>query len=226
MISNGISKFHTATFANISAEKQRRILEVAIHEFAEKGFNAAGINDIAEKAEISIGSMYSYFKSKDDLFLTIIDYGFTLIEEVFASLNFDSGNVFDVFEDLFRKTIEYTREYRELTQIYQDIATQGLTHLAQRLSKQVESITARLYRDLIARGKAEGSVDPDVDERLAAFCIDNLILILQYSYASEYFRTRMRIFAGKRPDDEELVQGMVAFIRGALSPKQRMECGS
>ena len=42
------------------------------------GDYATNINTMAEKANISIGSMYSYFASKEDLFLAIVDEGLAL----------------------------------------------------------------------------------------------------------------------------------------------------
>lgn len=61
-------------FETTSPARRQRIFEAAIHEFATKGFNAANINIIARAAGVSIGSMYSYFASKEDLFLQVMEY--------------------------------------------------------------------------------------------------------------------------------------------------------
>ncbi|MGL6107794.1 TetR/AcrR family transcriptional regulator, partial [Romboutsia sp.] len=63
------SQFCKPTFNNIPNEKRNRILEEAEKEFAQKGFIGANINKISKNAGISIGSMYSYFESKEDLYL-------------------------------------------------------------------------------------------------------------------------------------------------------------
>jgi AcrR family transcriptional regulator len=69
-------------FEKIAEEKQKRIMDAGIIEFAAKGFIAANINIIAKNAGISIGSMYNYFDSKESLFLTIADYGYGVLESV------------------------------------------------------------------------------------------------------------------------------------------------
>ncbi|HPG87271.1 MAG TPA: helix-turn-helix domain-containing protein, partial [Spirochaetales bacterium] len=60
-------KFHRKTFDRIDPERRAMILRVAMAEFASKGYSATGINELSRKAGISIGSLYSYFASKEDL---------------------------------------------------------------------------------------------------------------------------------------------------------------
>ncbi|HWQ29684.1 MAG TPA: TetR/AcrR family transcriptional regulator [Negativicutes bacterium] len=211
-------KYHKSTFDNISEDRKQTVLNVAISEFAANGFNATNINVIAKKAGISIGSMYSYFESKEALFLTIIDKGFHLLESALQEAVEQTNDIFELFEKLLRASKYYAVSYPELNQIYLDMTTQGLSHLSSKLSGQMESITARLYCDFINRAKASGTVSGDIDERLVSFCLDNLILMFQFSFTSDYYRERMKIFLGSGADDDErLIQGVMDFIRKALS---------
>ncbi len=55
-------------------EKERRsqqIIVAAGRVFSRKGFNQAVINDVAREAELSIGTIYSYFKNKEELYVTL-----------------------------------------------------------------------------------------------------------------------------------------------------------
>jgi len=213
-------RFYKDTFDKISDEKRDRILDAAITEFSKKGFNAANINVIAKNADISIGSMYNYFASKEDLYLTLIDYGYQLLESVISRIDLSEGNIFDKFEKLLRAAQEYSRNYPEINQIYLDISTEGLSHLSEKLSRKMESISAIYYRNLIDQAKQEGLASADTDSYIASFCIDNIIMMLQFSYASQYYKERMRIFAGAKCDDDDnaLIEGIMKFIRKALSP--------
>lgn len=56
-----------------SADKHDRILDAAIDVFAEKGFHHARISDIAAKAEVADGTIYLYFRNKDDVLITIFE---------------------------------------------------------------------------------------------------------------------------------------------------------
>ncbi len=214
-------RFYKDAFDKISSQKRDRILSAAITEFSKKGFNAANINVIAKNADISIGSMYNYFASKEDLYLTLIDYGYQLLESVISRIDLSKGNIFDKLEKLLRAAQEYSRNYPEINQIYLDISTEGLAHLSDKLSLKMESISAIYYRSLIGKAKEEGLASPDIDPHIASFCIDNIIMMLQFSYASQYYRERMRIFAGEKTveDDDAIIDGIMKFIRKALSPE-------
>jgi AcrR family transcriptional regulator len=56
-----------------SMEKKLRIMEAARELFARKGFGGTNSNEIAQKAGVSIGTFYSYFRNKKALFLDILE---------------------------------------------------------------------------------------------------------------------------------------------------------
>jgi AcrR family transcriptional regulator len=60
-------------FYKLSAQKQEAILEAAADEFAERGYEAASMNRIVERAGSSKGALYYYFDSKADLLATVVE---------------------------------------------------------------------------------------------------------------------------------------------------------
>lgn len=65
-------------------DKRLHIIEAAVKCFAHKGFHATSIQEIADTAGIAKGSLYFYFKSKEDLLLSTFQYYF---EDVIAKLS-------------------------------------------------------------------------------------------------------------------------------------------
>ncbi|QTM97981.1 TetR family transcriptional regulator [Sediminibacillus dalangtanensis] len=67
-------------------EKKRNIIEASIALFAEKGFYATSVQEIVDKSNLSKGSFYLHFRSKDELMLRIFEYYYDLmntkVEEV------------------------------------------------------------------------------------------------------------------------------------------------
>lgn len=210
---------HTQAFGRLPDDKKTRILDAATSEFAAKGFSAANINTIAHSAGISIGAMYKYFKAKDDLFLTVIDQAYALLEGVLSDIAGGGGGVFDKIEGMIRAAQTYSRQYPELNQIYLDATSEGLAHLSRQLSGKLETISANLYRDLLSAAAADGEIDKGVDLAVAAFNLDNLILMLQFSYTSDYFKERMKVFIGEGAldDDDRVAREVMRFVRRALS---------
>src|SRR5665647_52125 len=191
---NGNSKFHKNTFEKTTEGRRQKVLEVAIDEFAANGYSATSINDIARKAHISIGSMYSYFASKEDLFLTIVNNAYVVMEKILNDVAQESIDVFDCIEKMLYASRKFAVEYPQLNQIYLDITTQALSHMSIRLSTKLEMLTPHLLSNLIKEAKAEGEISSDVDERVVSFCIDNLYMMYQFSFSSDYYKERMKIY--------------------------------
>ncbi|MBC1341290.1 TetR/AcrR family transcriptional regulator [Listeria welshimeri] len=55
-------------------EKRVKILEAAMEEFTEKGYQAASTNKICAKAEVSKGLIFHYFGSKEKLYIAAVSY--------------------------------------------------------------------------------------------------------------------------------------------------------
>lgn len=61
-------------FEKLPEDKKKKIIDVCIEEFAEYGYEKSSTNRIVEKAGISKGILFHYFKSKKKLFLYIFDF--------------------------------------------------------------------------------------------------------------------------------------------------------
>ena len=59
-------------FEKIRIEKKEKILDAALHVFAENGFHNSSISKVSKAAGVSKGLMYNYFESKEELLQTLI----------------------------------------------------------------------------------------------------------------------------------------------------------
>ncbi|MDD3416599.1 MAG: TetR/AcrR family transcriptional regulator [Lachnospiraceae bacterium] len=211
-------KFHKDTFDKTTEERRKKVLEVAIDEFASKGYSATSINDISKKSGISIGALYSYFASKEDLFLSIVNTAYYTMEEILNDVSENSKDIFDCTERMLIASRKFAIQYSKLNQIYLDITTQALTHLSVRLSNKLEMITPQILTKFINAAKDEGIIRKDMDERVAAFCLDNIFTMYQFSFSSDYYRERLKIYIGEEKfnDIDSVEKSILKFIRSAI----------
>ncbi len=66
--------------------RRRRIQEAARTVFAERGYQGASIELIARAAQLSVGAIYLYFKSKEDLYTSLVEDVLTLFDVEMAAL--------------------------------------------------------------------------------------------------------------------------------------------
>lgn len=91
-------------------QRRQQILEVAVGVFAEKGYHAASMNDVAEAAGVTKPVLYQHFPSKRDMFIEILrDIGDRLRETISkATSNADGPR--QQFEHGFRAYFMFASE--------------------------------------------------------------------------------------------------------------------
>ena len=210
------------TFMNIPKEKREKILSVAVNEFAYNGFNNANINTIAKKAEVSVGSLYKYFDTKTDLFLTSVNYALQNLEIIMETIVESQEDVMIKLEKLVRVAIEFSRSNSVLIKLYNEVTSESNAEVVKKIAEHVESITSQAYKKAIIDGQVAGEIRSDIDPGMAAFFVDNLLMNIQFSYACDYYCERYKIYAGEDVflKDEFAVENILRFIKAALKSNQ------
>jgi len=198
-------KFNKERFDIISEEKQLQVLQAAIDEFSENGFNGTSINKVAKRANISIGAMYSYFESKEDLFLSIVERMFCVLEKALEKVDVNR-DFYEVVEELFVVAHDYAISNPQLNQIYLDFSTHSLSNLSSKVSRRLETISNDLYRSIITKAQINHVIDSSLDPSMLSFIIDNLIMMYHFSFTSDYYKERMCIFLGSELLDAPSLQ--------------------
>lgn len=206
-------------FERITKEKQTRILMAATNEFAQNGFEHANINEIAKAAGVSIGSMYKYFSSKQDLFLTTVNHCAGVLRTTLESVMQIKDDWQSKIGKIIRIIQRHSRENKVIIQLYNEMTTQRNSGIVMESVHKVESLSAELYADLIRQAKQERSIRSDCDDKMFAFLMDNLFMMLQYSYACDYYRERFKVYVNYDilEKDDYVAKQMLNFIKGALS---------
>ena len=145
------------------ADKHELILEAAIRVFAEKGFHAARISDVAKEAGVADGTIYLYFKNKDDLLLCIFEEKMDLL---LAGLRQALVGVTESLEQVrtfahyhFRQVQEH-RELAEVLQIELRLSNKFLKEYRPQKLWEYLSIFAEIVRVGQERGVVRSDIDP------------------------------------------------------------------
>lgn len=146
-------------------EKEHRreeIVEAAQRVFFEKGLQAATMDEIAEAAELSKGTIYLYYKSKEDLYLAVMLRGLQILYNMLsAAISTEEPTmkkIATLLELYYRFFIESKNYFRMLNffenqQFHKQVSEQMLQHCAQQEQKLWD-----LAIGLIERGISEGVI--------------------------------------------------------------------
>lgn len=163
----------------VQSDKYERIIQAATHVFASKGFYNAKVADVAREADVADGTIYLYFKNKDDLLISIFEHSMdTFIQSVQKTIE----GVSDPVEKLNR----FIRLHLELVQNNQDIAQVLQIELRQssKFMKEYAATKFKDYLDIISKILEEGqlkgvfsqSIKPMIVKRALFGAVDEMAL--------------------------------------------------
>jgi len=162
-------------------EKQKRIeliMDAALGVFAEKGLKNAKMEDVAEKAELSKGTIYLYFKSKEHLFYAIDMRAGRMLRERFAEAYkaADTGRarVREIGRAYYKFCFEFPNYFRAMSYVEaMDPQTFGAIASEMR-DKGVEGYkdsSLAILAEAIESGHKDGSIAKDVHPWLTAILL-------------------------------------------------------
>jgi TetR/AcrR family transcriptional regulator, fatty acid metabolism regulator protein len=148
-------------------DKREAILRAAIRTFARHGFFGAQVADVARTAGVAAGTVYLYFRSKDDLLVSIFE---GVMAEAIAEGRAALAGIPDPLERLRRIAhlhLDRLSRDRDLAVVFQ-VELRQTTKFMERFSNTLLREYLGILRDAIAEGQAVGVVRPGVNPTLAA----------------------------------------------------------
>jgi AcrR family transcriptional regulator len=159
-------------------EKKDQIIEVAIREFAGKGFSRTTINDIAKAAGIGKGTVYEYFSNKEEIVHETFRFFMHSMEPDFQAILISGVPAKEKLRqilDAFSHSIDsgYHHELMELmfefwSEAIQDKGSKGV--MFEEMVKFYQ-VYREIFADIIIEGMGDGSFRKDINPRSTAAMI-------------------------------------------------------
>jgi TetR/AcrR family fatty acid metabolism transcriptional regulator len=100
-------------------EKKNKIIEAAVRVFAEKGFYNAKVSDVARQAGVADGTIYLYFKNKDDILISLFESKMDLILKRFREILTQSDDPIEKLKAFFKLYFNLIMEDEKLAEVFQ-----------------------------------------------------------------------------------------------------------
>jgi TetR/AcrR family fatty acid metabolism transcriptional regulator len=151
-------------------DKYQRILDAAIAVIAEKGFHNSRVSEIAERANVADGTIYLYFKSKEQILMAALDSAFEAFlrraKEDLAGANDAPSKL----RTLARLHLRELSQNRNVAVVLQTELRQSAKFLAEFSQRELKGYF-NLIRDVIREGQQAGSIRKDISDKIAAACL-------------------------------------------------------
>jgi AcrR family transcriptional regulator len=186
--------------------RREELLAVACRIFAEKGFDGAALQDVADEFGVLKGSLFHYIQSKDELLYEIIEGVYTGAQATVWSNAVQEGPAVERLRRVITAYVEYiSRHLDEVTVWLHDF--KALPEQQREIIRRYEERDRRQLLELIEQAQREGGVRPDVDPSLAS-----LALLGAMNWVHRWFQPR-------RLTAREIGDSFADFFLEGLAPR-------
>jgi len=204
--------------ATASTEAERSIADiiaVATREFAEKGLSGARIDEIAERTRTSKRMIYYYFKSKEGLYVAVLEEAYRKIRAIEAHLDLEHLPPRAALRALVAFTFDYQRANPDFIRLVMNENMHKGEYLKQ--SANIRALNAPAIdalRDIYRRGLEAGDFRPGLDPldlhtSISALSFFNVSNQHTFSMIFDYDVTAEEHVALRRKNVEDMVLGYV-----------------
>jgi TetR/AcrR family transcriptional regulator len=170
-----------------------RLLEEATRAFAEKGFDGARIDDVADRAAVNKRMIYAYFGDKDGLYRAVLD---AHLAQALTLARPDERAAADPRAQaagIVRRWFEFLASHRDFVRL---LSWEALSEERRARAILLDRINAGLepLHEVIRRGIREGAFRPDAEPRHVVASVNALFIgyFLQESLLEALWKTDLR----------------------------------
>jgi AcrR family transcriptional regulator len=163
------------------AKTRHKLLEAAREEFGEKGFYEAAVSGITQRAGVALGTFYTYFNSKEELYRALVAHMGELTRHFLSERIARAPDRLTAERAGLEAFIEFVREHKNLYRIVMEAQ-----FVAPEAYQAYYDVFAEDYRRNLAAASAQGQIRPGHDEERAWALIGmNVFLGLKYGVWNE-----------------------------------------
>ncbi|HSB60979.1 MAG TPA: TetR/AcrR family transcriptional regulator [Vicinamibacteria bacterium] len=189
-------------------DKRKRILEAAVKVFARKGYFAARVSEIARRAGVADGTIYLYFRNKEDILVKLFDE--VMAEHVLQARQAVEGlaTTPQRLRAIAERHLRVLGENRDLAVVFQ-VELRQSTRFMERFTASWLRDYFALLSEVVEQGQRDGSLRADLNRKVATKAFFGALDEMVTSW----------IIGGKGYDLPQLAAPVVdLFLRGAAVP--------
>ncbi len=163
-----------STFRHLPPDKQERVLDAALAEFAERGYQAASLNRMVAQAGIAKGSLYQYFPNKEGIFSYIFQYALKLVRHTLTTVKEETleENFFLRLEKSLLAGVTFSREHPRIFSLYLKIQFDKNVPFREEFLAAVRRHATEYFASLVRRARSRGELRPGVHQDAVLFLLD------------------------------------------------------
>jgi TetR/AcrR family transcriptional regulator len=170
----------TRTFRRLDPERQQAVVHAILEEASEKGPTSLNIKQVAERAGVSVGSLYQYFGNREGLLNFAISLSVRYMIDLFEQFRpmLVGLPLRDALRYYLLGGIEWGGTEAGLVRFFGRAAYEGDPSLAEHAVRPVARVMRALVRDILTQAAARGEVRADIDLEATTRVVNALMIAI------------------------------------------------
>jgi AcrR family transcriptional regulator len=209
----------TRTFRRLDPDRQQRVLGAVLDEAIERGPGSINIKRVAERAEVSVGSLYQYFNNRDGLVNFAVELcarylvdEFNRYRPLLVSMPLREG-----LAAYLTGGLEWSQMQVGLIQFFLKAAYGGDPELGERLVQPVGAALRVIVREMLAEAQRRGEIRQDMDLDTAARIVNTLMIAVGDSLLLPYLNRYYQLTEDGLPL-EYLLETLIDLVLRGIAP--------
>jgi AcrR family transcriptional regulator len=209
----------TRTFRRLDPGRQQAVLAAILDEAVERGPASLSVKLVAERAGVSVGSLYQYFQNRDGLVTFAVELCARYLVDQFNGYRplLVSMPLREGLTAYLTGGLEWSQMQVGLVQFFLRGAYQGDSDIAERLVRPVGAALRETVHDMLAQAQRRGEVRQDIDLEAAARIINTLMIAVGDSLLLPYLDTYYQLSDGDMTLDH-LLDTLLDLILSGIAP--------
>ena len=202
------------TFLNLPFAKQEKIIQAAVDEFGEKGYQGASINTMVKNLGIAKGSIYQYFEDKRSLFFYVFTHSMDRVKQYLKKVR---DNTRDQplglrLEQTLHAGVCFIEEYPSVYRLYVTFLNDDSMPMRHELLTILRRHSLEYIASLLEQARDLGELKQDTDVFKAAFVIDAVMDRFLLTRTKAYAACESGIYNADRTAIAQWVERIVTMI--------------
>jgi AcrR family transcriptional regulator len=209
----------TRTFRRLDPDRQQMVLAAVLDEAIERGPGSINIKRVAERAEVSVGSLYQYFNNRAGLISFAVELcarylvdEFNRYRPLLVSMPLREGLIAYLTGGL-----EWSQMQVGLIQFFLKAAYGGDPELGERLVQPVGGALREIVREMLAEAQRRGEIRQDLDLDTAARIVNTLMIAVGDSLLLPYLNRYYQLMEDDLPL-EHVLDTLIDLVLRGIAP--------
>ena len=206
----------TRTFRRLDPERQQAVITAILDEAGERGPTSINIKQVAERAGISVGSLYQYFNNREGLLAFTVELCVRLVSDAFGEYRstLAAMPLREALTAYLAGGVEWGQTQAGLVQFFARAAYHGDPQLGEQVVRPIANVMREMVSDILTQAAARGEIRAGVDLEATARVLNALMIAVGDAQLLPYLNIYLQVTDKKMPPKRVLEALLELVLRG------------